>query len=81
MDGRVFTASINPIVMKVTDLNGCQIEVTNLDEAIQITAEYREYEHINDGFSELDKRLNKYWTDMYKKLLKLKSKQDEQSCQ
>ena len=67
--------------MKITDLNGCEITVTNLDEAIRITAEYKEYEHINDGFSELDKRLNKYWTDMYKKLLKLKSKQDEQSCQ
>ena len=67
--------------MKVTDLNGCQIEVTNLDEAIQITAEYKEYEHINDGFSELDKRLNNYWTDMYEKLIKLKSKQNEQSRQ
>ena len=65
--------------MKVTDLNGCQIEVTNLDEAIRITAEYKEYEHLNDGFSDLDKRLNRYWTDMYEKLLKLKSKQNEQS--
>ena len=60
--------------MKVTDLNGCQIKVTNLDEAIRITAEYKEYEHLNDGFSDLDKRLNRYWTDMYEKLLKLKSK-------
>ena len=65
--------------MKVTDLNGCEIKVTNLDEAIRITAEYKEYEHINDGFSELDKRLNRYWTDMYEKLSKLKSKQNEQS--
>ena len=67
--------------MKVTDLNGCEIKVTNLDEAIRITAEYKEYEHINDGFSELDKRLNNYWTDMYEKLIKLKSKQNEQSRQ
>ena len=67
--------------MKVTDLNGCQIKVTNLDKAIRITAEYKEYEHINDGFSELDKRLNSYWTDMHEKLLKLKSKQNEQSRQ
>ena len=67
--------------MKVTDLNGCQIKVTNLDKAIRITAEYKQYEHINDGFSELDKRLNNYWTDMYKKLIKLKSKQNEQSRQ
>ena len=67
--------------MKVTDLNGCQIKVTNLDEAIRITAEYKEYEHINDGFSDLDKRLNSYWTDMHEKLVKLKSKQNEQSHQ
>ena len=67
--------------MKITDLNGCQIKVTNLDEAIRITAEYKQYEHINDGFSELDKRLNNYWTDMYEKLIKLKSKQNEQSRQ
>ena len=67
--------------MKVKDLNGCEITVTNLDEAIRITAEYKEYEHLNDGFSDLDKRLNRYWTDMYEKLLKLKSKQNEQSRQ
>ncbi|MBB6370080.1 hypothetical protein [Chryseobacterium shigense] len=67
--------------MKVTDLNGCEIKVTNLDEAIRITAEYKQYEHINDGFSDLDKRLNNYWTDMYEKLIKLKSKQNEQSRQ
>ena len=67
--------------MKITDLNGCEITVTYLDEAIRITAEYKEYEHLNDGFSDLDKRLNRYWTDMYEKLLKLKSKQNEQSRQ
>lgn len=67
--------------MKITDINGCQIKVTNLDEAIRVTAEYKEYEHINDGFSDLDKRLNNYWTDMYEKLMKLKSKQNEQSRQ
>lgn len=42
--------------MKVTDLNGCQIEVTDLDEAIRITAEYKEYRHKNKSFSEFDKR-------------------------
>lgn len=61
--------------MKVRDLNGCQIEVTNLDEAIKITAEYKEYEHVNKGFSELDKKLNSYWTDLYNKLSLLKQKE------
>lgn len=63
--------------MRVTDLNGCKIEVINLDEAIQITAEYKEYEHTNKEFSELDIRLRRYWKDMYGKLIK--SKQYEQS--
>lgn len=60
--------------MKVTDLNGCQIEVTDLDEAIKITAEYKEYEHVNESFLEFDNKQKTYWTDMHGKLLKLKNK-------
>ncbi|MDQ0593425.1 MULTISPECIES: hypothetical protein [Chryseobacterium] len=37
----------------------------------------KEYEHTNKEFSELDKRLRRFWKDMYGKLLK--SKQYEQS--
>ena len=51
--------------MKIKDLNGYTIEITNLNEAIQITRRYKQYEHENKGFSELDKKLNRYWTDMY----------------
>lgn len=58
--------------MKVTDLNGCPIEVTDLDEAIRITADYKEYRHKGKSFSEFDKRQNAYWTDMYEKLTTLK---------
>jgi hypothetical protein len=58
--------------MKVTDLNGCQIEVTDLEEAIQITAEYKEYRHKDKGFSEFDKRQKVYWVDMYEKLKVIK---------
>lgn len=64
--------------MKITDLKGFQIEVTELDKAIKVTERYKMYEHLNEGFSELDKRLNRYWTDMYEKLLKIKAKQNEQ---
>jgi hypothetical protein len=60
--------------MKVTDLNGCQIEVTDLDEAIRITADYKEYRHEDKSYSELDKRQKAYWTDMYKKLTALKER-------
>ena len=44
-----------------------EIEVTNLDEAIIRENQYKQYEHLNEGFSELDKRLNSYWKDMHEK--------------
>lgn len=58
--------------MKVTDLNGCQIEIIDLNEAIRITAEYKEYRHEDKKFSEFDKRQKAYWTDMYEKLTAIK---------
>ena len=57
--------------MKIKDLNGCTIEIINLNEAIQIIRRYKLYEHENKGFSELDTKLNQYWTDMFEKLLKI----------
>lgn len=58
--------------MKVTDLNGCPIEITDLDEAIQITEEYKEYRHEDKSFSEFYKRQKVYWADMYEKLKAIK---------
>ena len=37
-------------------LNGCTIEINNLNDAIQITRRYKRYEHENKGFQELDKK-------------------------
>ena len=59
--------------MQVTDLNGCLIEVTDLDEAIRITADYKEYRHKDKSFSEFDKRQKTYWSDMYEKLRAIKA--------
>ncbi|PRZ28056.1 hypothetical protein [Flavobacterium granuli] len=58
--------------MKVTDLNGCQIEIIDLNEAIRITAECKEYRHEDKSFSEFDKRQKAYWSDMYEKLTAIK---------
>ena len=63
--------------MKIIDINGGAIEVTNLNEAIQITRRYKQYEHENKGFSELNKKLNRYWTDIYEKLLKIQFQKEE----
>jgi hypothetical protein len=58
--------------MKVTDLNGCPIEVTDLKEAIRITKQYKKYRHEDKSYSDFDKRQNTYWTDMYEKLTAIK---------
>lgn len=58
--------------MKITDLNGCLIEITNLKEAIEIARQYKEYRHEDKSFSEFDKRQKAYWTDMHEKLEKAK---------
>ena len=63
--------------MKIIDLNGFQIEVTDLDEAIRITAECKEYRHEDKSFSEFDKRQKAYWSDMYEKLKAIKKRLDE----
>ena len=58
--------------MNVTDLNGCLIEVTDLDEAIKVTKEYKEYQHQDQNDSDFDRRQKAYWTDMNEKLMELK---------
>ena len=62
--------------MKITDLNGYSIEIHNLDEAIQISADYKEYKHEDKSFSEFDKRQKAYWQDMHKKLKTIKEKRN-----
>lgn len=54
--------------MKITDLNGCEIEITNLKEAVRIAKRNTGYSHEDKSFSEFDKRKKTYWTDIYTKL-------------
>lgn len=60
--------------MKVTDLNGCQIEVTDLNEAIRMTKRYTQYSHEDKSYTDFDKRQNVYWADMCEKLTALKER-------
>ncbi len=64
-------------MMNVTDLNGNNIEVTDLDEAIRIADDYKEYRHVNKGFEEFDNRQCAYWTDLYEKLKTIRDKQKQ----
>lgn len=60
--------------MKVTDLNGCEIEITNLKEAIKIAKRNTGYSHEDKSFSEFDKRQKAYWTDIHGKLTAIKER-------
>lgn len=61
--------------MKVTDLNGCEIEITNLKEAIKIAKRNTGYSHEDKSFSEFDKRQKAYWTHIHEKLTAIKNEQ------
>ncbi|MBT2621945.1 3-isopropylmalate dehydratase [Chryseobacterium sp. ISL-6] len=58
--------------MKVTDLNGKQLEVTNLKEAIRQARDFKDLQHTPS--IPTDGERQNYWKDLYEKLLKLKSK-------
>ena len=62
--------------MKITDLNGCEIEVTDLKEAIKIAKRNTGYSHEDKSFSEFDKRQKAYWTDIHEKLAAIKKRID-----
>lgn len=64
--------------MKVTDLNGFTLEVTNLDEAIRQSEAFVAYGQVGDDFSVFNERQRAYWSDLHQKLLILKSKQNDE---
>lgn len=61
--------------MYIKDLNGCLIQVTDLDAAIAQADEYRHARHEDKRFRKLDDRLNQYWQHIYEELQILKQQQ------
>ena len=62
--------------MKITDLDGTEIEVTDLNLAIAQADDFRKLRHIDFAFAKADLRLKAYWQDVYEKLLLLHSSAD-----
>ena len=60
--------------MYITDLNGCEIEITDLKEAIKIAKRNTGYSHEDKSFSEFDKRQKAYWVDIHEKLTAIKKR-------
>ncbi|QEC74722.1 hypothetical protein [Mucilaginibacter ginsenosidivorax] len=59
--------------MKIIDLGGKEMTVTDLELAIMQADDYRHYRHTDPSFKLLDDGLQAYWEDVYQKLLRLKS--------
>lgn len=62
--------------MHITDNNGQMIKVTDLSAAIKQTALFKDYRHKDAESCKQDDELKIYWTDLYTKLLKLRSELD-----
>jgi hypothetical protein len=62
--------------MKITDLNGQEKTVTDLDKAIAQAELFKDMHHVPPV--PYDKERQQYWTDIYNKLLELKSKLDHE---
>ncbi len=60
--------------MYLTDLNGKQIEITDLEAAIEQADDYRHWHHTDVAYAELDRRLQAYWQHIYEQILTLKNK-------
>lgn len=65
-------------MITIKDLDGRQIEVTCLEQAIDQAEYFMDAHHVPPLQS--DKERQAYWRDVYEKLLQLKSKENEQSC-
>jgi len=57
--------------MKITDLNGFDLEIDNLQLAIMQADDYRHFEHFNPDLIDLTIAKQVYWEDIYQKLLRL----------
>lgn len=61
--------------LKITDIDGKEIEITDLDLALMQADDFRHYRHTDPSRAAAGERLRAYWEDLYQKLLKLKTEQ------
>lgn len=58
--------------MKIIDINGCAISVTDLEAAIKQANEFRQYNTDDEDMKMLVLKQQAYWQDIYEKLLGLR---------
>lgn len=63
--------------MHIIDNNDDRIEITDLQKAIAQAKMFKDFRHTDASYRKIDKRLRKYWSNIYRKLLQL---QQAESC-
>lgn len=58
--------------LKIIDLHGCELEVEDLDRAIEQSGQFKAYATSGDNFSDFNQRQKLYWSDVYEKLIALR---------
>ncbi len=61
--------------MKIIDLNGHEMEITDLQLALMQADDYRHYRTSQPN--ELCRKRQAYWEDIYQKLVKLREQQQD----
>lgn len=62
--------------MKIIDLYGETLEVTDLDEALAQADEFRGYSSTNNSCNDFEEERRIYWEDIYTKLRQLEEPED-----
>lgn len=57
----------------VIDLEGKEKKITDLEQAIALTADFMTYEHEDKSFGAFDEKMRRYWTDLHNKLIAIKN--------
>lgn len=57
--------------LKITDLNGIELEIENLQLAIMQADDNRHFKHFAPNFQATDEKLQTYWNDVYQKLINI----------
>ena len=65
-------------MLYIIDLDGRKKEVTDHDKAIEQAENIKDMHHIPPVESDMERQ--KYWHDIYEKLIQLKTTENEQSC-
>jgi signal transduction histidine kinase len=67
----LLTNQVKHSLMHIYDLDGKRVTITDLPEAIRQAGEFKEFRHEDPSFSEMDKKLQAYWSDIHTKLVAL----------